>query len=87
LAEDLKGKEKELANSYISEKKTKDQYLNDGFVEASVIKASQGLKKKQEVLVNAEEYASLGDDDLLSVIIPKDGKSIVLPKEDLEVKF
>ena len=87
IAEELNGKEKELANSYISEKKTKDDYLNDGFVEASVKKASQGLKKRQEVLVNAEEYASLGDDDLLSVIIPKDGKSIVLPKEDLEVKI
>jgi len=87
LAEELKGKEKELADSYISEKKTKDDYLNDGFVEASVVKASQGLKKRQEVLVNAEEYASLGDDDLLTVMIPKTGKSIVLPKEDLEVKF
>ena len=87
LAEELKGKEKELADSYISEKKTKDDYLNDGFVEASIKKASQGLKKRQEVLVNAEEYASLGDDDLLSIIVPKTGKSIVLPKEDLEVKI
>ena len=87
LAEELKGKEKELADSYISEKKTKDEYLNDGFVEASVKKSGQGLKKRQEVLVNAEEYASLGDDDLLTIIVPKNGKSIVLPKEDLEVKF
>jgi len=87
LAEELKGKEKELADSYISEKKTKDDYLNDGFVEASVKKNGQGLKKRQEVLVNAEEYASLGDDDLLTIIVPKNGKSIVLPKEDLEVKI
>ena len=87
LAEELNGKEKELANSYISEKKTKDDYLNDGFVEASVKTASQGLKVRQEVLVSAEEYASLGDDDMLSVIIPKNGKSIVMPKGDLEVKI
>ena len=87
IDEELKGKEKELANSYISEKKTKDDYLNDGFVEASIVKASQGLKKRQEVLVNAEEYASLGDDDLLTVMIPKTGKSIVMPKADLEVKI
>jgi len=87
IAEELKGKEKELADSYISEKKTKDDYLNDGFVEASVKKNGQGLKKRQEVLVNAEEYASLGDDDLLTIIVPKNGKSIVLPKEDLEVKI
>jgi len=87
LEEELKGKEKELADSYISEKKTKSDYLNDGFVEASVKKSGQGLKKRQEVLVNAEEYASLGDDDLLTIIIPKNGKSVVLPKEDLEVKI
>jgi len=87
INEELKGKEKELADSYISEKKTKDDYLNDGFVEASVKKNGQGLKKRQEVLVNAEEYASLGDDDLLTIIVPKTGKSIVLPKEDLEVKI
>jgi hypothetical protein len=87
LAEELNGKEKELANSYITEKKTKDDYLNDGFVEASVKKNGNGLKKRQEVLVNAEEYASLGDDDMFSVIIPKDGKSIIMPKGDLEVKI
>ena len=87
LDEELRGKEKELANSYISEKKSKDDYLNDGFVEASVKKDGQGLKVRQEVLVNAEEYASLGDDDMLSVIIPKSGKSIVMPKGDLEVKI
>jgi len=87
LAEELKGKEKELADSYISEKKTKDDYLNDGFVEASLKVNSQGLKKRQEVLVSAEEYASLGDDDMLSIIIPKTGKSVVMPKGDLEVKI
>ena len=87
LDEELRSKEKELANSYISEKKTKDDYLNDGFVEASVKKDGQGLKVRQEVLVNAEEYSSLGDDDMLSVIIPKSGKSIVMPKGDLEVKI
>mgnify|MGYP003673476659 FL=1 len=87
LAEELIGKEKELANSYISEKKTKDDYLNDGFVEASVKKEGQGLKKRQEVLVSAEEYASLGDEDMLSVIVPKNGKSIIMPKGDLEVKI
>ena len=87
LDEELRSKEKELANSYISEKKSKDDYLNDGFVEALVKKASQGLTVKQEVLVNAEEYASLGDDDLLSVIIPNNGKNVVLPKSDLEVKI
>ena len=87
LAEELKGKEKELADSYISEKKTKDDYLNDGYVEASMKSSTQGLKKRQEVLVNAEEYASLGDDDMLSIIVPKNGKSIILPKGDLEVKI
>ena len=57
------------------------------YVEASVKNSGQGLKKRQEVLVNAEEYASLGDDDMLSIIVPKNGKSIILPKGDLEVKI
>ena len=87
LAEELKNKEKELADSYIVEKKSKDDYLNDGYVEATVKKSGQGLKKNQEVLVNAEEYASLGDDDLLTIIIPKSGKTLVLPKADLTVKI
>jgi hypothetical protein len=87
LSEELKNKEKELADSYITEKKSKDDYLNDGYVEASVSKAGQGLKKDQEVLVSAEEYASLGDDDLLTIMIPKTGKSVVLPKGDLSVKI
>lgn len=87
LAEELKNKEKQLADSYISEKKTKDDYLNDGYVEATAKISGQGLKKNQEVLVNAEEYASLGDDDLLTIIIPKTGKTQVLPKAGLNVKI
>ena len=87
VGEELKNKEKELANSYISEKKSKDDYLNDGYVEASVKKSGQGLRKDQEVLVSAEEYASLGDDDMLTIIIPKNGKTIILPKGDLSVKI
>jgi hypothetical protein len=87
LSEELKNKEKELADSYITEKKSKDDYLNDGYVEATVNKATQGLTKNQEVLVNAEEYTSLGDDDLLTIIIPKSGKTLVLPKAELSVKI
>jgi hypothetical protein len=74
-------------NINITEKKSKDDYLNDGYVEASVVKTGQGLKKDQEVLVSAEEYASLGDDDLLTIMIPKTGKTVVLPKADLSVKI
>jgi len=87
LAEEHKAKEKELADSYITEKKSKTDYLNDGFVEATVKKSGQGLKKGQEVLVSAEEYASLGDDDMLSIIIPKNGKGVVVPKSDLSVSI
>jgi hypothetical protein len=87
VGEELKNKEKELANSYISEKKSKDDYLNDGYVEASVKKNGQGLKKDQEVLVSAEEYSSLGDDDMLTIIVPKNGKTVILAKGDLSVKI
>ena len=46
LEEELKGKEKELADSYISEKKTKDDYLNDGYVE-SINESKQSRFKKE----------------------------------------
>jgi hypothetical protein len=68
-------------------KKTKDEYLNDGYVEAEVVKTSGGLRKGDEVLVNAEEYTSLGDDDLLNVVDPKTDKSKIVKKEILKVQI
>jgi hypothetical protein len=80
--------EKELQETFsVVEKKTKDEYLNDGYVEAEVVKTSGGLRKGDEVLVNAEEYTSLGDDDLLNVVDPKTDKSKIVKKEILKVQI
>lgn len=80
--------EKELQETYsIVEKKTKDQYLNDGYVEANVFRPTAGLKKGQTVMVNAEEYTSLGDNDLLTIIDPKTDKEKIVKKSDLKVEI
>ena len=68
-------------------KKTKDEYLDDGYVEAEVIKTSGGLRKGDQVLVNAEEYTSLGDDDLLNAVDPKTGKSKIIKKGIVKVQL
>jgi hypothetical protein len=39
------------------------------------------------VYVNAEEYASLGDNDMLSFIDPKNDKGYICKKRDLKVKL
>ena len=88
LDSELSKFEKELQETFsVVEKKTKDQYLDDGYVEAVVIKTSGGLKKGDEVLVNAEEYTSLGDDDLLNAINPKTGKTTIIKKEIVKVQL
>lgn len=81
--------EKDLQETYMSvtEKKTKSQYLNDGYVDAKVHKASTDLKKGQMVMVNAEDYTSLGDDDLLTVINPNTEKETIVKKADLKVEI
>jgi len=88
LDSELSKFEKELQETFsVVEKKTKDQYLDDGYVEAEVIKTSGGLRKGDEVLVNAEEYTSLGDDDLLNAINPKTGKTTIIKKEIVKVQL
>ena len=80
--------EKELQETYsMVEKKTKDQYLNDGYVEANVFKPTAGLKKGQTVMVSAEEYTSLGDNDLLTIIDPETDKEKIVKKADLKVEI
>ena len=80
--------EKELQETYsVVEKKSKDQYLNDGYVEAKVQDNVNGLKKGQTVFVNAEEYTSLGDTDLLNIIVPETDKSKIVKKVSLKVEI
>lgn len=83
--EDYEDEEKK--DEAVTEKKSRNDYLNDGFVEAEVIKTGNGLKKGAEVMVSAEDYTSLGDDDQLEVMDPKTGKSTICPKSQLSVKI
>jgi hypothetical protein len=77
-----KGKTKSL-----TEKKSRDEYLDDGFVEAEINKNGNGLKKGMEVFVSAEDYTSLGDNDQLECTDPKTGKITICPKSQLSVKI
>jgi len=90
LEEEISKFEKSLQETYsksITEKKSRKEYLDDGFVEAEVNKNGNGLKKGQEVMVSAEDYTSLGDNDSLECIDPKSGKTTICPKSQLSVKI
>jgi hypothetical protein len=87
LDEEISKFEKELQESYVVEKKSRNELLDDGFVEAEVNKNGNGLRKGQEVYVNAEDYTSLGDNDQLECIDYKTGKSTICPKGQLNVKI
>ena len=80
-------KEKELQLTYLSEKKTKLDYLNSGYTEATIDVNVGSYKKGDEVMVNAEEYASLGDNDLVDVIDAKTLKSDLIKRGLLKVKI
>ena len=87
ITTELSTKEKELQQTFISEKKSKSDYLNLGYVEGKLKKSAAGLKKGQEVMVNAEEYASMGEGELIDIVDTKSGKSHYLPKEEVEVSL
>lgn len=87
LDEEIAKFEKELQESYIVEKKSRNEYLDSGYVEAEVNKNANGLKRGQEVFVSAEDYTSLGDNDQLTVIDYKTGKETICPKSQLNVKI
>ena len=71
----------------VTEKKSRKEYLDDGFVEAEVNKSGNGLRKGQEVYVSAEDYTSLGDNDQLTCVDYKTGKETICPKGQLNVKI
>ena len=88
LDEEIAKFEKSLQETYsVTEKKSRKEYLDDGFVEAEVNKSGNGLKRGQEVYVSAEDYTSLGDNDQLTCIDYKSGKETICPKGQLNVKI
>ena len=80
-------KEKELQSTFITEKKSKSYYLNNGYVEGKLASDIEGMKKGMDVMVNAEEYASLGDEELIDVVDPKSDKSTYVRKDALSVSL
>ena len=84
---EITAKEKELQSTFVAEKKSKNYYLNNGYVEGTLSANIKGLKKGSEVMVNAEEYASLGDEELIDVVNPKTDKSTYVRKDELSVKL
>jgi hypothetical protein len=76
-----------LQLTYVSEKKTKLDYLNSGYTEATIDVNIGSFKKGDEVMVNAEEYSSLGDGDLVDVINVKTLKSDLIKRGLLKVKI
>lgn len=79
--------EEDEKDESVTEKKSRKEYLDDGFVEAEVNKSGNGLRKGQEVYVSAEDYTSLGDNDQLTCIDYKTGKETICPKGQLNVKI
>ena len=79
--------EEDEKDESVTEKKSRKEYLDDGFVEAEVNKSGNGLRKGQEVYVSAEDYTSLGDSDSLECIDYKTGKTTICPKGQLNVKI
>jgi len=79
--------EEDEKDESVTEKESRKEYLDDGFVEAEVNKSGNGLRKGQEVYVSAEDYTSLGDSDSLECIDYKTGKTTICPKGQLNVKI
>jgi len=79
--------EEDEKDESVTEKKSRKEYLGEGFVEAEVNKSGNGLRKGQEVYVSAEDYTSLGDSDSLECIDYKTGKTTICPKGQLNVKI
>jgi len=80
--------EKELQETYsVVEKKSKNQFLDKGFVEASIKNPVSGFKSGTEVYVNAEEYSSMGDNDLITFVDPKNEKEYIAKKKDIAVQI
>ena len=85
--QDVQLKQQKLRKAFVAEKKSKNYYLNNGYVEGTLSSNIKGLKKGSEVMVNAEEYASLGDEELIDVVNPKTDKSTYVRKDELSVKL
>ncbi len=80
--------EKELQETYtVAEKKTKRQYLDQGFVDATIQAPLLSFKPGTKVYVNAEEFSSMGDNDMISFVDPATDKSHISKKKNIKVNL
>lgn len=61
----------------------KKKMKKNGYIEVSLLKDIDGLKKGDEVLVTATEIGQLEDESLITCY--KDDKEIIVPKKDLKI--
>lgn len=60
----------------------KKKMKKNGYIEVSLLKDIDGLKKGDKVLVTATEIGQLEDESLITCY--KDDKEIIVPKKDLK---
>ena len=61
----------------------KKKMKRNGYVEVSILKSVDGLKKGDKVLVTATELGQLEDESLITCY--KNDKEIIIPKKDLKI--
>lgn len=61
----------------------KKKMKKNGYIEVSILKNIDGLKKGDKVLVTATEIGQLEDESLITCY--KDDKEIIVPKKDLKI--
>lgn len=63
----------------------KKKMKKNGYIEVSLLKDIDGLKKGDKVLVTATEIGQLEDESLITCY--KDDKEIIVPKKDLKINI
>ena len=63
----------------------KKKMKKNGYIEVSLLKDIDGLKKGDKVLVTATEIGQLEDESLITCY--KDDQEIIVPKKDLKINI
>ena len=85
--------EKHLQESYLETpacpetlKFDRDEMINNGYTEVTIVTPVEGTENDEKVLVSATEYGQL-DDDALITAFKADGRTIMIPKANLKVEI
>tara|TARA_R110001599_G_scaffold167251_4_gene357174 strand:- start:5131 stop:6930 length:1800 start_codon:yes stop_codon:yes gene_type:complete len=87
IESEMTKKEKELQSTYITEKKTKLDWMNDGYTEATIESPVGSFNQGDDVMVNAEEYAGAGDNELVTVVNVTSLNDELVKRSKLKVKI